>query len=30
MPTFGAALKDEDIRELVTYLRGLARAREHQ
>lgn len=26
MPAFGGALKDEDIRELVTYLRGLARA----
>ena len=26
MPAFGAALKDEDIRELVTYLRQLARA----
>jgi len=30
MPAFGEALKDEDIRELVTYLRGLARARERQ
>ena len=27
MPAFGAALKDDDIRELVAYLRGLARAR---
>ena len=27
MPAFGAAVKDEDIRELVVYLRGLARAR---
>ena len=27
MPAFGAAMKDEDIRELVAYLRGLARAR---
>lgn len=27
MPAFGAALKDEDIRELVAYMRGLARAR---
>ncbi len=27
MPAFGAALKDEDIRELVAYLRGLGRAR---
>jgi len=25
MPAFGAALKDEDIRELVAYMRGLAR-----
>ncbi len=30
MPAFGAALTDEDIRELVAYLRGLARARERQ
>ncbi len=30
MPAFGAALKDEDIRELVAYVRGLARARGHQ
>ncbi len=27
MPAFGAALKEEDIRELVAYMRGLARAR---
>jgi mono/diheme cytochrome c family protein len=27
MPAFGAALKDDDIRELVAYVRGLARAR---
>jgi len=27
MPAFGAAMKDEDIRELVAYLRGLGRAR---
>lgn len=27
MPAFGTALKDEDIRELVAYLRGLARPR---
>ncbi len=27
MPAFGAALKDEDIRALVAYMRGLARAR---
>ncbi|MBI2159868.1 MAG: cytochrome c [Candidatus Rokubacteria bacterium] len=27
MPAFGAALKDEDIRALVAYLRGLGRAR---
>ena len=27
MPAFGAAVKDEDIRELVAYMRGLARAR---
>jgi len=25
MPAFGAALRDEDVRELVAYLRGLAR-----
>jgi mono/diheme cytochrome c family protein len=27
MPAFGATVKDEDIRELVAYMRGLARAR---
>lgn len=27
MPAFGTAMKDEDIRELVAYLRGLAPAR---
>jgi mono/diheme cytochrome c family protein len=27
MPAFGAALTDEDIRELVAYVRGLARKR---
>ena len=27
MPAFGTAMKDEDIRELVAYLRGLARPR---
>lgn len=27
MPAFGAALKEEDIQELVAYMRGLGRAR---
>ena len=27
MPAFGAALSDEEIRELVAYVRGLSRAR---
>ena len=27
MPAFGTAVKDEEIRELVAYVRGLARAR---